>query len=115
MVVFLFWVRTKEGGDTDSDTSLDPPQSCVSERGPSVQVAQLLTEIGVGLPSIISQKTRNIGPKLIKYWPTLTTLEIQDANAGPMRPICCFQIVLRRRSDRAQYKTKTKVWASNNT
>ena len=32
-------------------------------------------------------KWPNIGPKLIKYWPTLTTLEIQDANAGPMRPI----------------------------
>ena len=51
-------------------------------------MTELLTEIGV--PSIIIQKTRNIGSKLIKYWPTLTTLEIQDANAGPMQPICRF-------------------------
>ena len=45
MVVFLFWVRTKEGG-TDSDTSLDPPQNCVSQWGPSGQVTQLLRDRG---------------------------------------------------------------------
>ena len=65
-------------------------------------MTQLLPEIGV--PIIISQKTRNNGPKLIKYWPT----EIQDANAGQMRPICRFQIVLRRRPDIIELSTKPR-------
>ena len=47
MVVFLFWVRINEGG---GGTDSDPPQS--------VQVTQLLTEIGV--PSIISQKNATL-------------------------------------------------------
>ena len=101
MVVFLFWSRTKQGGGalTPSPLSIRHRAVCLNA---SVQVTELLTKIGYQLPSIISQKTRNIGPKLIKYWPTLKTLEIQDANAGPMRHICRFQIVLRRRPDRAQ-------------
>ena len=51
-----------------------------------LQVTELLTEIGV--PSIISQKTRNIGPELVEYWPTPKTLEIHYTDAGPMRPFC---------------------------
>ena len=53
-------------------------------------MTELLTEIGVS--SIISQKTRNIGPKLVKYWPTSNTLGIYNTDAGPMRPICHLQI-----------------------
>ena len=72
------------------------PELCV-QCGFSVQVPDMLAEIGV--PSIISQKTRNIGSKLISYWPTFKT-------SGLMRPICasrwCFvdgQIELSRQSE----------------
>ena len=57
----------------------------------------------IGVPSIIqllAKKTRNIGTKLFKYWPTSKTLEIHYTDAGPMQPICRFQIVLSRRPDR---------------
>ena len=68
--------------------------------GSSVLVPELLSDIGV--PSIISQKTRNIGSNLVKYWPTSKMLEIHYTDVGPMQPICRFQIVLRGRPDRAQ-------------
>ena len=50
--------------------------------GSSVQMTELLTETGV--PSISSQKTCNLGPKLVKYWPTSKTLKIHYTDAGPM-------------------------------
>ena len=62
-------------------------------------MTELLTEIGE--PSIISPGTRNIGRKLDECWLMLKTLEIHYTDAGPMRPICRVQIVLRRRPDRA--------------
>ena len=62
--------------------------------------AEMLSNIGV--PSIISQKTRNIGSKLVKYWPTSKTLRVHFTDAGPMQPSCRFQIVLSRRPDRAE-------------
>ena len=77
------------------------------------QVLEMLSTIGV--PSIISQKTRNIGLKLVKYWETSRTLEIHYTDAGPMQPFCRFQILIRRRPDRAQQTVRTMVWASNNT
>ena len=60
--------------------------------GSSIKVLELLSDIGV--PSIISQKTRNIGSKLLKYWPASKTLKIHYNDAGPMRSTCGFQIVL---------------------
>ena len=62
-----------------------PTEQCV-QWWSTVQVPELLSDIGV--PSIISQKTRNIGSKLVKYWPSSKTLEIHYTGAGPMRPIC---------------------------
>ena len=100
------------GGHWQRHISWSATELCVL-CGPSVQVTQLLTEIGI--PSIINRKTRNIAPKLNKYWPTLTTLEIQHANAGPMRPICRFQIVLVAGQIKLSRPTKPKVSASNNT
>ena len=99
MVVFLFWVQTKEGRHRQRPLSRSATELCVLMRA-VCSSDSAAAEIGV--PSIISQKTRNIGPKLIKYWPMLTMLEIQDANPEPMPPICRFQIVLCRRPDRAQ-------------
>ena len=102
MVVFLFWVREKNGGrgvQPANHLSIGHTGQCV-QCGSSVQVPEMLSNTGV--PSIISQKTRNIGLKLVKYWPASRTLEIHYTDAGPMQPICRFQIVLRRRPDRAQ-------------
>ena len=48
----------------------------------------------IGVPSNISQKTCNISSQVVKYWPTSKKLEILYTDAGPMRPICRFQIVL---------------------
>ena len=88
------------GGGAQPATPLSiPTEQCV-QWWSTVQVAELLSDIVV--PSIISQKRRNIGSKLGKYWPSSKTLEIHYTGAGPMRPICRFQIVLRRRPDRAQ-------------
>ena len=75
MVVFLFLVREQNGWRGYSRRPLfrSVTQSSVI-CGSSVQVPQMLSNIGV--PSITSPKTRNIGSKLAKYWPTLITLEI---------------------------------------
>ena len=84
-----------EGGLQPATPFLSATQSSVFKSGSSA-----LRHIGV--PSIISQKTRNIGPKLVKYWLMSKTLKIHYTDAEPMRSICGFQIVLRRRPDRAQ-------------
>ena len=88
-----------EGGTT-GDPSFDLSHSAVCVKRVVCSRAELLSDIGV--PSIISQKTRNIGSKLVKYWPTSKTLKIHYTDAGPMQPICRFQILLSRRPDRAQ-------------
>ena len=100
MIVFLFWVREQRGGGLQPATPLSIPTDQCVQCWSTVQVPELLSDIGV--PSIISQKTRNIGSKLVKYWPSSKTLEIHYTGTGPMRPICRFQILLRRRPDRAQ-------------
>ena len=79
--------------------SMRHTEQCV-QCGSSVQVPEMLSNIGV--PSIISQKTRNIGSKLVQYWLTSKTLEIHYTDAGPMQPICRFKIMLSNRPDRAQ-------------
>ena len=95
-------------GRTAGDPSIDPShcsvrhtEQCV-QCGSSVQVPEMLSNIGV--PIIISQEARNIGLKLVTYWPTSKTLEIQYTNAGPMQlPICRFQIMLSRRPESEQF------------
>ena len=104
VVVFLLWVREQRGGGGGGEQPVTPlsirhTEQCVQSRS-SVQGREMLSNIGV--PSIISQKTRNIGSKLVKYWPKSETLEIHYSDAGPMQPICRFQIVLSRRPDRAE-------------
>ena len=88
-----------EGVQPVTPLSIRHTEQCV-QCGSFVQVTEMLSNIGV--PSIISQKTRNIGSKLAKYWPTSETLEIHYTDAGPMQPICLFQIMLSRRPHRAR-------------
>ena len=90
-----------EGGGVHPATPLPirHTEQCV-QCGSFVQVPEMLSNIRV--PNIITQKTRNIGSKLVKYWPTSKTLEIHYTDAGPMQPICRFQIMLSRGPDRAQ-------------
>ena len=92
MVVFLFrHLEQRRGVHPATPLSIRHTELCV-QCGSCVQVPELLSDIEV--PSIISQKTRHIGSKLIKYWPTSKMLEIHYTDVGPMQPICCFQIVL---------------------
>ena len=67
----------------------------------------------------ISQKTRNIGPKLLQYWPTSKILEKHYINASPMRRVCRNRInrLHGRNPEIAQYKeiVKTMVWPPDNT
>ena len=87
-----------EGVQPATPLSIRHTEQCV-QCGSSVQVPEILSNIGV--PSIIIQKTSSIGSKLVEYWPTSITLEIHYTDAGPMQPICRFQIMLSKRPDRA--------------
>ena len=92
--VFVLGTLNRGGGGVQPATPFrSATQSCVFKSRSSVQQPRLLSDIGV--PRIISQLTRNIGSKLVKYWPTSKTLEIHYTGAGSMRPICRFLIVLR--------------------